>query len=1013
MNLTKIDALFLVALLLAAPSRAQVTQRVSVSDLPQGGNAASYDASTSTDGRFVAYESDASNLVDGGTNGFRHIFVRDRVLGTTKQVSLSSSGVQGNDNSYRPVISADGRFVAFFSDATNLVPGDTNGSRDVFLRDCQTAMTERVSVGGGGIQGNGDSGYPSISPDGRYVAFESWASNLVAVDVGGWPDIFVRDRQLATTTIASVDSLGAQGGGVSYNASISADGRYVAFNSEATLVPSDTNGYSDIYVRDLQAHTTERVSVDSSGAQANDASLHPSISADGRFVAYYSSATNLVAGDTNGTTDIFVRDRQLNSTQRVSVDSSGAEGNSDCYRPAISSDGRYVAFQSGSSNLVAGDSNGTYDVFVRDRQAGTTERVSVDSGGIEGNGYSDGPAISSDCRYVAFESESSNLVAGDGNAVRDIFIRDRQSNTTVRASVHSGGAEVHLDSFRPSISADGRFIAFESSDAGFVAADTNGAKDVFVRDRQLGTTERVSVDSAGAQGNGNSFYSAISADGRYVAFESDTTNLVPGDTNGVSDVFVHDRQTGTTERVSVDPAGVQGNGESGTDGVSISADGRYVAFDSGASNLVPGDTNGSYDIFVRDRVSGTTERVSVDPAGVQGNGNSYYPAISADGRYVAFISLANLAPGDTNGTWDVFVRDRQTGTTELASVDSAGAQGNEGVGGNFGPSISTDCRYVAFYSSSNNLVSGDMNGTWDVFVRDRQTGTTELASLDSAGAQGNGFSGTQSISISADGRYVAFNSLATNLVAGDTNGKVDIFVRDRQTGTTERVSVDSAGVEGNSYSDYTAISADGRYVALESLASNLVSGDTNGAYDIFVRDRNAAGLTSMCEPGESGVIPCPCRNPPSGPGRGCDNSSATGGASLAASGIAYLSMDSLVFTTNGEKPAAVSVLLQGTTVVSSGVVYGRGVRCIASALTPLYTKTATGGSITAPDFSAGDPTVSARSAALGDMIQPGQSRWYFVIYRDPLGACPRSSQPIASGIHTFNVTQTGRIDWSL
>jgi Tol biopolymer transport system component len=443
---------------------------------------------------------------------------------------------------------------------------------------------------------------------------------------------------------------------------------------------------------------------------------------------------------------------------------------------------------------------------------------------------------------------------------------------------------------------------------------------------------------------GNSFSGdpAISADGRYVAFASAATNLVLGDTNGQQDIFVHDRVTGTTERVSVDSAGAQANGASGVYGLSISSDGRYVAFQSDATNLVVGDTNNASDVFVHDRQSGTTERVSVDSAGMQGNGGSDYPSISADGRYVAFVGGAtNLVPGDTNGQPDIFVHDRVTGTTERVSVDSAGAQAN---------------------------------------------GASDAAS------------------ISADGRYVAYGSLASNLVPGDTNGVEDVFLHDRQLGITERISVNSAGFQGNNLSDGPSISGDVRFVAFYSLATNLVAGSLDGVFEVFVRDRDASGFTGLCDPGVAGVAMCPCSNPPSGPAHGCDNSSATGGASLTASGTAYITMDSLVFITSGEKPTATSIVLQGNSLVAGGLVFGQGVRCVDGRLKRMYTKSAIGGSIIAPD--AFDVPVSEQSAALGDPIAAGQSRWYLVYYRDPivLGGCPASS--------TFNATQTGRVDWS-
>jgi Tol biopolymer transport system component len=575
------------------------------------------------------------------------------------------------------------------------------------------------------------------------------------------------------------------------------------------------------------------------------------------------------------------------------------------------------------------------------------------------------------------------------------------AQTTERVSVATGGAQGNGITGPPSISTDGRFVAFHSGATSLVPGDTNAAVDSFVRDRQTGTTERVSVDSSGMQANSDSYYGSVSADGRFVAFYSFATNLVVGDTNGVHDVFVRDRQTGTTERASVTSGGVQGNSDSILP--AISADGRYVVFYSAAGNLVVGDSNGVYDVFLRDRQTGTTERVSVATGGAQGNGASVNPVVSSDGRYVAFSSSAtNLVAGDTNGVDDIFVRDRQTGTTERVSVATGGAQG---TGGCDQPSISADGRFVAFWSAAPNLVAGDTNGIRDIFVRDRQTGTTERVSVATGGAQAN-FGGEVG-SISPDGRFVGFSSHSVNLVAGDTNAKEDIFVRDRQAGTTERVSVATGGTQANDHSDWPVLSAGGRFVAFVSWSSNLVAGDTNGWPDDFVHDRNASGFTSVCDAGLGGVIPCPCGNPPSSTGRGCNNSSSTGGATLAASGVASLSADSLVFTTSGEKPTALSIVTQWLGTNPGGVVFGMGVRCTSGTFKRLYSRSASGGSILVPNLGLGDPTVSARSAALGDTILAGQSRWYLVYYRDPtvLGGCPAGS--------TFNATQTGQVDWSL
>ena len=416
-----------------------------------------------------------------------------------------------------------------------------------------------------------------------------------------------------------------------------------------------------------QAQTTERVSVASDGGQGNDRSVVPAISADGRFVAFISLGDNLVPGDTNGTFDIFVHDRDTGTTERVNVASDGTQGNDHSFSPAISADGRFVAFRSCASNLVLGDTNGVcfpegfagQDIFVHDRVTGTTERVSVASDGTEANDFSSSPAISADGRFVAFPSRASNLFSGDSNGEWDIFVHDRDTGITEHVSVASDGTPGNDWSFSPAISADGRFVAFSSQADNLVPGDSNGQFDTFVHDRVTGTTERVSVASDGMQGNADSGSSTISADGRFVAFLSTAGNLVLGDTNGRDDIFVHDRDTGITERVSVASDGTQENANSRFS-PAISADGRFVAFDSFATNLVPGDTNGREDIFVHDRVTGTTERVNVHSDGTQANQNgSQEPDISADGRFVAFYSAAkNLVDGDTNDAPDIFVHDR-------------------------------------------------------------------------------------------------------------------------------------------------------------------------------------------------------------------------------------------------------------------------------------------------------------------------------------------------------------------
>ena len=369
-----------------------------------------------------------------------------------------------------------------------------------------------------------------------------------------------------------------------------------------------------------------------------------SFSADGRFVVFYSGDGNLVSGDTNNEADIFVYDRQMDVTERVSVSSNGAQGNDSVLYPLfrsansmISADGRIVAFGSISSNLVPGDSNGQADIFVHDRETGITELVNISSTGVQANDYSNTPSLSADGRFVAFISKADNLVPGDTNNMVDHFIHDRETGITERVNLSSSGEQANAEcSFNcpsHSLSADGRFVAFSSNADNLVDDDTNNQEDIFIHDRETGITERVSVSPSGVQMRLFSVLPTLSADGRFIAF---TNNLV--------NIFVHDRNTGITEHISTRPWV-----SLGTSKPFLSADGRFVTFGSYADNLVSGDTNNSHDIFVYDREIGVTERTSVSSTGIQANAFSLNAIISPDGRFVAFESNAdNLIPGNKN-----------------------------------------------------------------------------------------------------------------------------------------------------------------------------------------------------------------------------------------------------------------------------------------------------------------------------------------------------------------------------
>ena len=409
---------------------------------------------------------------------------------------------------------------------------------------------------------------------------------------------------------------------------------------------------------------------------------------------------------------------------------------------------------------------------------------------------------------------------------------------TELVSVSTAGAQVdnYAVTEAGGISQHGRYVTFDTAATTLVAGDTNGLQDVFVRDRGAGTTERASVSSAGAQANGVSANGAISATGRYVVFSSGATNLVPGPdhNNNNSDIFRRDRVTGRTVAVSITPRGRLS--DSGAQEPSISADGRYIAFSSSSTNLARDPNRSGEDVFVRDMATGTTRIASFRGVGRAADRGSFEPAISADGTAVVFASDAtNLVHHDTNGSEDIFERDLVGSTTTRVSVSSTGVQAKSGSF-SFDPSTSADGRYVIFTSSAPNLAVDDHNRNSDVFVHNMATGTTELVSRSSSGIVGDGRSVAGSIS--NDGRFVVFWSGADNLVAGDGNLVADVFMRDLVTGTTTRVDVSSAGAEADSdpFNQVPAISGDGLHIAFDSFATNLVDGDTNGLPDVFIRN---------------------------------------------------------------------------------------------------------------------------------------------------------------------------------
>lgn len=408
-------------LLICTVALGQSTTRVSVASDGTEGDDDSYARDIDLQGRFVLFESHATNLVPDDTNGVMDIFVYDRMNGETERVSLAYDGSEPNDTSHTSRISSDGRYITFRSGATNLVTGDTNGYGDVFVRGLETNQIKIASVATDGTQGNDSSHEPSLSADGRIVGFMSWATNLVPGDTNGHDDVFVHDRVTGETSRVSVATDGTQGNDHSERPHLSANGRWVVFHTHSTNL--DEHGMGGVFVHDRLTGATTRASVAHDGTPATGNSPH--ISEDGRYVVF-SGGDGLVPGDTNGFTDVFVRDLVARETRRVSVATDGTQGNHWSDDGAISPDGGHVAFYSGASTLVPNDTNGTGDIFVHKLLTSETRRVSLSSTGEEGNGYSaillTPVPVSWGADVVSYWSDASNLVPGDTNGIRDVFV---------------------------------------------------------------------------------------------------------------------------------------------------------------------------------------------------------------------------------------------------------------------------------------------------------------------------------------------------------------------------------------------------------------------------------------------------------------------------------------------------------------------------------------------------------------------------------------------------------------
>jgi Tol biopolymer transport system component len=857
-----------------------------------GGNYGSFPAGISTNGRYVLMETSASNLVAGDTNNAWDVLVRDLQAGTNILVSAATNGLPGNGASSNAMMTPDGRYVAFVSAASNLVAGDTNGIPDVFVRDLLTGTTTLASVGARSLSGSSQA--PRFTPDGHYVAFFSTATNLVpgVPDAGG--DIYVRDLAGNTTVWASsyartaLQSFQNATNAVSFGHVISSDGQFVAYEVCRSLIPanwfivaplpSPTNGLVLRY--SLETGLTDIVCTNAailSGAAADVQTL--AMTPDGRFIAFIANPNS-----SPGTTAcVYVWDALSNSTTLVSGDLTGTVPTNDMsIWPAITPDGRFVAFQSTATNLVTNSLMGEFHVYVRDLQAGITQLVDADTNGL-GSGVTGltVPQITDDGRFVAFEADDGSLVPNDSNRLPDVFVRDLVAGTTDLISAQDPALPGQTPDGPStlaslSVSAEGSLVAFTSTADDLVLNDTNGFPDVYVRDLLSDSTLLVSVDASGIMsGNGPSGEPTISADGRFVAFSSSARNLVAGDTNNASDVFVRDLLTGTTVLVSANLNGFSENGASYSP--IITSDGGAVLFHSLANDLLPGFFGPPVEnLFWRDLGSATTYALSAFtdlsrplPVAVTPDGHfvafggqradwyvwdsqlhaTVYSNTVPDGNVILTLSVSpdgnRIAYASASSLTNLYLVDRAAASlTRLGSVHSLA----HGV-----PRFSADSRYLAYVASSAN-VPADTNGLNDVYLYDCLTLSNTLVSQPyNPAASANGDS--DSPDISPDGRFVAYRSAASNLVFGDFNGVPDVFLWDRLTGATMLLSV-SQGIDSsaNNRSLTPVFSGDGTTVFFETWASDLVPYDFNRWSDIVAVSLLSSGAVPLFS---AAIVPGP------------------------------------------------------------------------------------------------------------------------------------------------------------
>jgi Tol biopolymer transport system component len=742
-----------------------------------------------------------------------------RVISPFEIVSVNSASHATSGGSFAPIISGNGRFIVFCSRASDLIADDRNNKNDVFVYDRQQGTLECVSVTAEGRPGQGDSGWlgdelylPSpgitISDDGRFVAFISDAPDLAPGKPSELCSLYLRDRQLQRTERISLPAAGNPTKISYYDPKLSGNGEFLVFNAGT---PNAAENPQTLYCLDRQKGQINPLK--GTGKYSDWLGQEASISADGRFVVI---CDRRPIADKPYTDILLLIDRKTGQTTEVAKRLTDEGGLS--LMPGISADGRFVCY----SYLPKTHPS---EIKLFDTQTGKTQPLHLPplKGPLSGR-----LALSADARYLAFsafQSPEEELVKQNlFSNPKDLYCYDRKNcQLTCLLEGQTAGQWV-TNASAIAISGDGRYIAYDWGRDQRWLEDTKWRREVYLYDRQADRAQLLSVSPPGQLANASVNNPAISSNGRFVSFSSDATNLIPNWPKGETGVFIRDRQTGATEAVSINQRGKYGRGLLS----SLSADGRFVAFSSYDDNLVKDDNNERSDIFLRDRQQKSTELVSIGQNGAaaqvdfptpDANGADF-PALSANGRFIAFASLAsNLVPGDNNRKWDIFVRDRELGRTERISL---GLKGRESNGDSPGTSfyttyhalaITPEGRFVVFVSAASNLVGQDRNQADDVFLWDRQSGATELISLDPKGRQWPG--GAYGPAISDDGRFVVFAALSEKIrpEQDDYHDQPELYLRDRQKGTTLKIPAPQQDKQALTLTDAPSISGDGRLIA--------------------------------------------------------------------------------------------------------------------------------------------------------------------------------------------------------